>query len=203
MLFAPEIRYQEQQEEEQNLSNLFKKAFTIEQRLQTKLVRSLNGDYDTHTQNLLEWSDAKNERNRIFNQHLQKCGLSEKPQEGYVRIFRGVQWPWDTNKILPNQYWIEDYDHAMNFARNGDLVVLDIPEEKIYRVEDPDKQGEIQLPDPESAKEAIIIIRNGKLSDPNKPLKPNLMNLLESILNNRNTAPKEYSMLHDQYIATE
>lgn len=193
-------------EEPFDLNKEFRRTYALEQKayrrttdLSAKIERSLDS-YDDFVSAMNKWFELKTQRNELLQRHLAKHGLSTTPSEGCVRIYRGVEWPWDTKKVLPNQYWIEDIDHAMDFAKQGDVVMLDLPEKDIYRVRDPEKAGEIQLPNPDNANGAQIIIRNGNLVNPNNPIPPSLKNLLLSILNDRNTKPKTYSVLHDEYV---
>ena len=194
----------------EKLSEEFRVATTKEAKLYFKFTKAdadrwkggfQEKDYDKYVAQLDAWYLARQAKLEIFRVAMKKMGFKDQPPEGQVRIFRGVEWPWDTKKINPNSYWIEDPEFALDFAKMGDLVVLEIPEKEIYRVKDLMKAGEIQLPNPDSATDARLIIRNGRfVEDPAKPPSPNIQNLLMSILNDRNSAPKKYDMVHDEYL---
>jgi len=201
----PETRHIEFQNLQKDFQEISKRRITTNIKLAKATSeyyrRPTDDSHDAMWGALDESFNALNAYQKTLTQALAYNGFPNKPPQGHARLFRGVKWPWDPEKNLVNSYWTEDPDRAAVYTEHGDMVAIDIPEESIYRIKDPTKEGEIQIPNPDDTSKAILIVRNHKLVLPyGKQTSPKLKNLLRSLLKDPNTRPKDYDKLHDEYI---
>lgn len=134
--------YSDQERDEKSetrkfLDEKFKRILKQDRKEFHKLAKSQyfhgkDRENDKYVEQLYTWSSIHKQTADTFSEMIRFVGLDKNIPKGHARIFRGVQWPWDSDKVLDNQYWIEDPNVALDYAQWGDIVVIDIPEDKIY-----------------------------------------------------------------------
>lgn len=163
--------------------------------------RKLQKKREQVQENFFALSSRLNEDIKPF---LQRVNLDTEAPAGKIFLYRGTRLGWSPEYNFSNAYWSPFFSVAQSYAEDGDVVVVCVNTSDVRKIQNWDKPGEYQIPDPNTSKDVRIITRNFQVVRKDGSLPEySIIALLRRMIEHKKSAswkPKVYTELHDDYI---